>query len=234
MRKSETREAEQLVLGLVEPKRKRRKKPGRKPTGKCSDAPHRRRPVHRRSDPVHVVLRVKKDVPRLRKMTAFAAIRAALRKIGKRLGFRVVHASIQHNHLHFLVEAEDRELLSRGMQALAISIAKRLNRAWGRSGKVFAYRFHATPITNPRQARNALAYVLNNWRRHREDFGGERQRAAVLDPYASGLSFEGWAEHTRWEIPKGYEPLPVKPAKTWLLRVGWQRGARISVHEVPS
>jgi hypothetical protein len=125
-------------------------------------------------------------------------------------------------------------VLTRGMQALAISIARRMNRVWKRSGKVFAYRFHATPIANPRQARNALAYVLNNWRRHREDFGGERQRAALLDPYASGVSFDGWRERSEWEIPTGYEPLPVRPARTWLLRAGWRRGgAPISVHEVP-
>ena len=225
------------MLGLPEPKRKRRKKPGRKPTGTCSDAPHRTRPVHRRYEPVHVVLRVRKDVPRLRKAAAFAAIRAAaLRKIGKRLGFRVVHASIQGTHLHFIVEAEDREVLSRGMQALAISIAPGGSTAAGAvAGKVFAFRYHATPIT-PRQTRNALAYVLNNWRRHREDvLGEERQRAAMLDPYASGLSFDGWRESTVWQLPDGYEPLPVSPATTWLLRIGWRRhGALIGVREVPS
>jgi hypothetical protein len=45
----------------------------------------------------------------------------------------------------------------------AISAAKNINRAAGRKrGTVFAYRYHATAITNPSQARKALSYVLNN------------------------------------------------------------------------
>lgn len=213
---------EQLALALPLPKVKRRKKPGRKPTGRCSDAPHRKRPVHRKHHPIHVVLRVRKDVPRLRKSKLFVAIRVALRKLGMKLGFRVVHASIQHNHLHFLVEAVDRTVLSRGMQALAISLARKINCACKRTGKVFAYRFHATEITNPRQARNALAYVLNNWRRHREDVASELARAATLDPYATGFAFDGWREADAARVPEGFEPLPSAPPKTWLLRVGWR------------
>ena len=41
-----------------------------------------------------------------------------------------------------------------------------------RRGNVFVDRYHAEKITNPRQARRALAYVLNNWRKHFEDRDG--------------------------------------------------------------
>jgi REP element-mobilizing transposase RayT len=224
---------EQLVLAL--PKPKARKKPGPKPSGKRRDPRHRERPAHSRHHPVHVVLRVRKDVPRLRKARAFQAIRAALRAMGARVGFRVVHASIQHNHFHFLIEAEDRRALSRGVQALAISLARRINKAYGRKGKLFAYRFHATAITSPRQARNALAYVLNNWRHHREDLANPIARASALDPYATGVAFDGWREASAWRVPDGYEPLPVTSPETWLLRIGWRRaGPALGVYAVPS
>ena len=154
---------------------------GRKKSGRRSDPPHRPRPPHRRWEPVHVVLRAREDVPRLRRRKVFEAVRRAFGAIAERAAFRIVHVSLQHNHLHLLVEADDREALTRGMQSFEISLARRINRALGRRGKLFAHRFHATPIRSPRQARNALAYVLNNWRHHREDRTSDAALDSVLE-----------------------------------------------------
>jgi REP element-mobilizing transposase RayT len=179
-------------------------------------------------------MRVRREVGRLRRGRIYDAVRRAMRTIGARSEFRVVHLSIQSNHLHFLVEATDRLELSRGMQALNISVARAINKALGRRGKVFAYRYHATEVTNPTQARNALAYVLNNWRRHDEDEASERARFAALDPYSSAIAFTGWSDFTLGEWPPGYEPLPVSPPQTWLLQVGWTKAKRpISAWETP-
>ena len=225
----------QLAFDLPAPKRKRRRKLGRKRTGRCSDSPHRTRPVHARQHPVHVVLRTLPGVPRLRRGHVLRAARQALRKALARTEFRVVHVSLQHNHVHFLVEAADREALTRGMQGLAISLARRINRACGRRGKLFAHRYHATAITSPRQTRNALAYVLNNWRRHREDRAPGRARVTALDPYSSALSFDGWRDGTRFAVPDGFALLPVARAETWLLTVGWRTHAPpLDWREVPA
>jgi putative transposase len=210
-----------------------RKGAGRKKLQGSHDAPHRRRPKLDRHTPVHVVLRVKQDVDRLRKGKAYSAVRRVLSVMLGLAAFRVVHVSIQKNHFHFLVEAEDKVLLSRSMQGLAIRLAHAINQATGHEGKVFAFRYHATQITSPRQARNALAYVLNNWRRHREHLAGERQRKAFVDPYSSALAFSGWVGIGRFEIPEGFEPLPVADPRTWLLRVGWQRHGELDPFEVP-
>ena len=220
------------MLALPRPKIRRKPRRGRPITGARRDPRHRSRPSHDPRKPVHVVLRVLKGVPRLRVGKAYAAIRAALRRMVETSAFRVVHASIQHNHLHFLVEAADRRRLSRGMQALAISLARRINRVMGRKGKLFAYRFHATELANPTQVRNALSYVLNNWSHHRED-RGPIAGIAQLDPYATGPAFDGWRE--RWTWTPGFEPLPSRPPQTWLLRSGWRRaGPDISVLHVPA
>jgi len=224
----------QLDFALPAPRTKRRKKPGRKRTGRCSDSPHRTRPAHAKQHPVHVVLRTLPDVPRLRRGHVLRAARQALRKVLERTTFRVVHVSLQHNHVHVLVEATDRDALSAGMQGLAISLAKRINRACGRHGKLFAHRYHATAITSPRQTRNALAYVLNNWRRHREDRAPGRARVAALDPYSSALSFDGWRDGVRFAIPDDFVPLPVARAETWLLTIGWRKHAPLlDWREVP-
>jgi hypothetical protein len=119
------------------------------------------------------------------------------------------------------------------MRSLAICAALAINRVCGRRGKVFAYRYHAKAITSPRQMRNTLAYVLNNWRRHNEDERSAAARSAMLDPYSTAIRFTGWKEVPRFAVPVGYEPLPAAAPETWLLRVGWRRHGLVSVHEVP-
>jgi REP element-mobilizing transposase RayT len=209
---------------------------GRKKTGKRRDALHRTRPEVVRRHPQHVVLRVRKDVPRLRRGPIYRALRKTLSRMLGQLGFGVVHLSIQHNHLHFLVEAGTKAALRRGMQGLAISAAKAINRICKRKGKVFEYRYHATEIRTPKQARNALAYVLNNWRRHNEDERTVAARFAAIDPYSSARLFGGWKERKDALMPNGFstfQPLELAPARSWLLRVGWERRGAISIHEVP-
>ena len=60
-----------------------------------------------------------------------------------RFGFKLVHYSVQGNHLHLLVEARDERALSRGMNGLGVRVARGLNRVMRRHGRVLADRYHA-------------------------------------------------------------------------------------------
>ena len=190
----------------------------------------------RASQPVHVVIRALPAVGSLRQRLAHTAIRLATIVAAKREDFRIVHISIQDNHVHLIVEAEDRGALSRGMQGFQISAAKQLNRVLGRrKGSVFGDRFHSTILATPRQVRNTLAYVLNNWRRHRED-RQTRARSWQLDPFSSAIVFDGWKERQTLglsTVPDAYRALVVWFPKTWLLTTGWRRHGLISQWEVP-
>jgi REP element-mobilizing transposase RayT len=215
---------------------------GRPPNGERAGEKHTRREVFRLGTPVHVILRIAPAIGRLRKPKTYTALREALLVAARRDNFRVVHISIQARHVHLLVEATDRVALGRGMQSFQISAAKRLNAAVTpagekrRKGCVFTDRYHAQLIESPRQARHALAYVLNNWRHHLED----REGLAMdwkIDRYSSAISFDGWREPwaapTRWKIPDDYLPLVVWPPRSWLLREGWKRHGLIGTTEVP-
>jgi putative transposase len=204
---------------------------GRKKTGRCRDAPHRRRPPLEARHPVHVVLR-RTGRCSLRTRTYYNFVRAALRGMLPRTDFRVVHVSIQDSHLHMLVEATDRKALARGMQSFAIRLACRVHSDGG-CGKVFEYRYHATQIQTAWHARHALAYVLNNWRRHRLDWANGRVLAQKLDVYASGIGFDGWNHRRAFLIPRGYEPLPVAGAQTALLAFEWKQFGLIDLFETP-
>lgn len=131
------------------------------------DPVHVARPEHKERHPSHINMRVVAEVGRLRRRKQWQVFRRVALRAGDSDAFRVVHLSIQSNHIHLIVEGASAEAIARGMQRFASMTAKALNRLLGRKGKVFAHRYHRVDITSPRQMRNALAYVLNNWRRHR-------------------------------------------------------------------
>ena len=225
-------------------KQRRGKKPGRK-RKPGAGSPHKVRPELKARHPVHVVLRVVGAVGNLRRRATYKAVREATLTTARREDFRIVHLSIQRNHLHLLVEADDKGALASGMQGFQISAAKHLNAAVSkhrlgprRRGPVFPDRYHAEVITTPTQARHALSYVINNWRKHRED-RTEVTRSWKIDWFSTAVMFPGWEEYGEevflWRGPPTYDPLVVYLPRTWLLREGYKRGGPpISVREVPS
>jgi REP element-mobilizing transposase RayT len=228
---------------------------GRPPKGRRSSERHEVRPTIKASEPVHVTLRVADDIARrgLRKRGIYKAVREAMLVTYRDESCRIVHQSIQDSHLHLLVEADNRMALARGMQAFQISAAKHINAAvsnagnwWERrrmrtkperrKGSVFPDRYHEEIIRTPKQARNALAYVLNNWRKHGEH-RRDPARTWLIDPYSTGWSFDGWKERADepfvWKLRASYEPMMSWRPRTWLLSQGWRRYGLVSVYEVP-
>jgi hypothetical protein len=173
------------------------------------------------------------DITELRTRRLYHVLRKLLSLYLSFPGFRVIHISIQRNHIHLIVEAADREALRRGMQSFAIRSARAINRERGCKGKVYACRYHSTPIMTPRQARNCLAYVLNNWRRHRLDLTNRGIHPFPFDPYSSAWSFDGWMTRYNITMPSDWAPLPVSAPGTALLRSSWRRFGLIDPFECP-
>lgn len=200
---------------------------GRKP-GPNANIPHRRRERHRRGNPVHVTLRARGGLPPFREQVIAREMRRRISDANdsERLRdvFRVVHFSIQDNHVHMIVEAQDREALSRGVQGLAIRLARRVNKLLGIAGGFWSTRFHSRELTAPRSVRNAIVYVLMNVKKHFAHVGNN-----FVDPCSSAPWFEGFAHGP--SPPK--EPSPVKGAATWLAAIGWRRHGLIRLDERP-
>jgi len=160
-------------------------------------------------------------LPSLRRNILRARILLALGEGRERFGFRLNQFSLQSNHVHLIVEADDALALSRGMKGIAVRVARTVNRVWKRRGSVFSDRFHARALRTPREVRAALAYVLHNARHH-------GLRLLGVDPYSSGPWFDGW----RQGIVLGDDG-PGARARTWLLRQGWRRHGLIGIQERP-
>ena len=192
----------------------KRRGAGRKPKGEVALVSHAKRAMHASRLPLHVTLKLEKGLPSLRQTSPYRIVRRALSVATDRFGCRVVHYSVQSNHLHLIVEAEDNRSLARGMNGLAVRVARTLNKLWGRVGRVFADRFHAHVLETPREVRNALRYVLRNTEKHGVAYIGGP------DPFTSGESFDGWRNSPNLADSRA---TLFGRARTWLLRVGWRR-----------
>jgi putative transposase len=186
------------------PRGGKRKGAGRPPNGKTAMVSHLKRPAFEKVTPAHVTLRVARDIPNLRSSRRFALVRSCFAKARLTPGLRLVEFSVLGDHLHLIVEADDSRDLSRGMQGLCVRLARALNDALGRSGRVFADHFHSRLLGSPSAVVNAIGYVLGNAAQH---YG----RVIVADAFSS-------------EDEDNAEVL-VSPSG-WLLRSGWSQAPR--------
>lgn len=177
---------------------------GRKRKSARPKVPHRRRPRFHRAA-LHVTVRVREEIWRLRTHRCFRTLRWAFARGCQRFGFRLIHFSVQGNHVHLIVEAPDAESLTRAMKGLEVRMARALNKVMRRRGPVFADRYHAHQLRSPREARYAIRYVLENRAVHALREG--RPEPPGTDPCCS----EAWRDHS--------PPLVAEP-RWWMLRVG--------------
>ncbi len=200
----------------------RRRGAGRKPSGPRARVDHRPRPCFRTERPVHITLRLARGLPSLRQRGPHDAVRRTLWEGAERFGLRVVHYVVLPNHIHLLAEARNSRALSRGVRSLAIRVALALNSHWKRNGRVFEHRFHARTITTPLEAKNAIAYVLLNARRH-------GIHVPDIDPFSSAAWFEGWANSPALACTTSWLPKP----RTWLLVDGWRQHGKLDPRHRP-
>jgi REP element-mobilizing transposase RayT len=201
---------------------------GRKPGALRRDSHRRRVPLASRH-PCHVTLKVEKDVPFLRSARLVAELERSWREACERERFRLVHYSIQGDHVHLIVEAASARDLACGLKAIGARFARGVNRVFRRAGRVLADRSHVHVLRTPREVRNAIAYVLLNARRHVAKRGRKLPATTRIDPASSGRWFSAW----RAGAAPFTDPPAVAAPRTWLLGVGWRRHGLIDSSEVP-
>src|SRR6476620_45410 len=187
----------------------RRAGAGRKPKGKTAGVAHAPRPVFARTLPVHVTLRFKKGVWNLRRK-AYRTVEQALGDGAERFGARLLRFSVQGNHLHMLLEADDGDALVRSCRGLSIRIARRLKKLMGRTGRALGERYHTRVLRTPTEVKRAIEYIRDNYKKHYLPDA----KVAFIDPCSS-------------DSPDLRIVLPT--AKAWLAKTGWRRaGPRAS------
>lgn len=142
-----------------------------------------------------------------------------------RANFRIVQFSVQRDHLHLLVEAQDKQALSGGARGLAVRTARRLNRHLGVRGKVWGDRYHTRAMKTPTEVRRALVYVLMNIKKH------SKAACDGIDPCSSARWFDGFVADRSPETSR--DPPPVRAPHSWLAAHGWRRRGLIDPREYP-
>ncbi len=209
---------------------------GRKRAPGRGSVPHLSRPSHHARHPVHITLR--STFRPLRSQYVFPTVRHAIAAVQHRhrFKFRVAHFAVLFDHVHLIVEAEDREALLAGVRGLAISIARRVNRLTFRKGAFWDGRWHGRALTTPRAVRHAIVYVLGNAKKHGCHDNGP------IDAYSSAPYFAGFTElagstaiELGWLCPneRWSGAPPVAQPRSWLLAGGWRRSGPISVSDAP-
>src|SRR4029077_3946869 len=185
--------------------------------------PHDTRPKIDPRYPVQVTIRATPGLPSFRSPRGFGALRRAIARASLD-GFRVIHFSIQQDHGHFIVEGDEARRARGGGHGLAVRLALAINRVLGRKGNVVGDRYHARPLTTPRQMRTSMVYVLLNFRKH-------LRAPPCIDPRSSGEHFSGWQ---RASAATRVAPATALPG-TWMARVGWRlAGGPLRLEEHPA
>ena len=207
----------------------RRRGAGRKRVAERPRVSHRTRPVHVARHPVHVTIRMRAEWHRLRTKALLKRLLQVVRATNDRGLVRIVEFCFLRDHVHLVVEARDAAHLARGMQGFSIRLARALHAHFAARGSVVADRYHARALKTPLEVRNAVAYVINNGRKH-----GERLARGRLDPFSSGPWSPAVINATG---PRALPSIrrPTADPSTWLLRIGWRKHhPPIDVDEVPS
>jgi putative transposase len=155
---------------------------------------------------MHITARARAGLPSFRAQRIARLIWLQMRRLNDKT-FQIVHFSIQKNHVHLIVEADDREAVIRKMSGFMISFAKRLNRQvlGNRRGKVWSDRYFRRDITRAGEMHSVLRYVFGNAKKH----GLMPLDAPLLDGLSSAWTFDGWDlkivppdERLRWKPPR--------------------------------
>ena len=120
--------------------------------------PHRARPTHEASLPVHVVLRRVEELPSLRTEAIHDALRDSVHET-QLDGFRITQYAVRPDQVHLIVEGDDATTLAAGLKGFGVRAARRLNRVVGRSGTVWAERHHRRELESPHEVRDTLSYL---------------------------------------------------------------------------
>jgi REP element-mobilizing transposase RayT len=152
--------------------------------------------------PLHITLKLFVARGSMRHKAVLKLLKTAIQR-ARVQGLAIQHFSLQHDHVHFIVESRDNSTLTRGMRALSISLAMRLNVLWRSHGARLKQRYHLHVLKTLRQVRHALSYLRHNHIKHSGVFSQREDdffasfalstlaRTAWLDPPRSWLQLKG-------------------------------------------
>lgn len=138
---------------------------------------HLSRPKIKKPTSLHLTIKVRENKADIQNKKILRALHHAIKRARfKKL--KVIHYTLEYNHIHLLVECDNNSILHQGMQALGISLSKAINRIKKGKGHVYKHRYHFRQISSSRDLKNVLHYIFQNGIKH-------HRTKSIIDPYNS-------------------------------------------------
>ena len=100
---------------------------------------HTTREEIRRPSPLHLTIKMK--TTNIQNKVILKALRHAIFR-ARLQGLKIIHFSLEYNHVHFYAESSDNFILAKGMKALGVSLVKKLNKYFKTKGSAYLHRYH--------------------------------------------------------------------------------------------
>ncbi|MCC6806751.1 MAG: hypothetical protein IT381_04965 [Deltaproteobacteria bacterium] len=230
----------------------------RKPPGAKKVAPHISRPTLGTQSAVHVTLKLRRGVPSLRSRKKYALVKRAFsrfRLVSRAVarvedaadasregdGFRLVHYAVLGDHVHMLCEVDGSKWLARGVQKIAISLARSLNAASVREaggsldprdgsmsdrpgwiGPIFAERYHLHALATPTEIAHCLEYLFTNAAKHFGAINVVRCKVSVASGRTRYLDIDAFTSFA--ELHTSADPPLARPRGSLLKREMRKKG----------
>jgi REP element-mobilizing transposase RayT len=127
---------------------------------------HRERPKLTRLSSLHLTIKIKRIKADLKNKSILIVLKRAIYNARKK-GLRVIHFSLEFDHVHLLIEAPDNFILGKGMQSLGVTLVRGINKLGQTSGEVYKHRYHFRKINSTRELKVVMNYIFHNGVKHR-------------------------------------------------------------------
>lgn len=141
---------------------------------------HISREIIERPSSLHITIKVRANKADIQNKKILKALhRAIMRARFKSL--KVIHYTLEYNHVHLLVECASNYRLGRAMQAFGICFAKAINKAKLSKGTVYKHRYHLRKIRSAQDLKRVINYIFSNGIKH-------KRTKSIIDPYNSSIA----------------------------------------------
>lgn len=127
---------------------------------------HTSRPLLKRLSSLHLTVKIKKNKAGIKNKSVLRILRRAILN-ARRQGLRVIHYSLEYDHIHLLIEADNNHILNKGMQSFGVTFSKAINRMRKLKGGVYKHRYHFRQISSSKELKNVLGYIFTNGIKHK-------------------------------------------------------------------
>lgn len=138
---------------------------------------HTERPKFKNARSLHLTIKVRENKADIKSIKLLKALHHAIKR-ARLMKLKIIHYTLEYNHVHLLVEADTHHALHRGMQAFGISFSKAINKTKRLKGTVYKHRYHFRQICSSRELKNVLHYIFHNGIKH-------GRTSSLIDPFNS-------------------------------------------------